>query len=226
MRVLILDDHPVLRKGIAALLAERDDLEVVGEADNIFDAVSRAKDLKADTILIDLHLRGIDGARAAQLLRDFLPGVKITLFGDATYSIMPGDGGAAGERGYDGKPGPSGEERLAGAIDAPTASDVTFGSRHYHDEHVSYGGYIRDISLTRTEEKVMELLARGYRNQAIADALFISVNTVKTHVHSIFRKLKVKSRAEAISVVLNSGARKGMVDGRFNTNVYLNHTFR
>ncbi|HHV62428.1 MAG TPA: response regulator transcription factor [Firmicutes bacterium] len=202
MRVLILDDHPVLRKGIAALLAGRDDFEVVGEADNIFDAINKAKELGAETILIDLHLRGSDGARVAQLLRDFLPGVKIALFGDTSCT------------GY-----VSGDVVTSNATTNGTtaASDMTLGASYYND------GY---ASLTRTEEKVMELLARGYRNQAIADALFISVNTVKTHVHSIFRKLKVKSRAEAISLVLNSGAGKGVVEKRSNPTGCLNHTFR
>ncbi|MFF9865389.1 response regulator [Streptomyces sp. NPDC013953] len=188
VRLLLCDDHAVVRAGLRALLGSAPGIEVVGEAGSGEEAVAMAAKLRPDVVLMDLQLgAGIDGAEATR--RIAAPGVRVLVLttydtdADITRAI---DAGAAGYLLKAERP-----EELFAAIHA-AAEGRTALSRVVHRR--------RAPALTDRELDILGQLARGLGNREIARALFISEATVKTHLGRIYSKLGVDTRAGAVAV--------------------------
>lgn len=197
IKVLIADDHTVVRKGIRALLETEPGIEVVGEARDGEDALHKALALKPDVVLMDLVMPVMDGVQATRALKERLPGAKVlvlTSFAEDRRIVAAIEAGAAGYLLKDSSP-----EDLVRAI-----REVHRGESSLHPavaqrliSRLRGGEEPKREPLTERETKVLSLIARGLSNREIAKALSISEPTVRTHVSNILRKLSLKSRTQA-----------------------------
>jgi DNA-binding NarL/FixJ family response regulator len=207
IRVLIVDDHPVVREGLAGMLATQPDIDVVGEAGNGLEGVKLAHSLNPDLILMDLQMPNMDGAAAIRQIRKELPDCRVlvlTAF-DTDERILHSI--EAGAQGYLLKGAPRDELFRAirivaegGSLLQPSVAAKLLnrvGQMLKQDEATEH--------LTDREMEVLRLLVRGNRNKEIADQLIISERTVKFHVGVIFQKLSVSNRAEAVSKAIQAG---------------------
>jgi DNA-binding NarL/FixJ family response regulator len=207
IRILIVDDHPVVREGIASMLAREPDLLVVGEAKDGLDAIDQSKRLQPDVVLMDLQMPKMDGAEAIQRIREQQPDVKfivLTTF-DSDEFIFKGI--EAGARGYLLKDAPRddlfravravyrGESLIQPAVATKLLNRFAELSRRGP----------ADDTLSAREVEVLQLMSRGSPNKEIAARLFISESTVKTHVTNIFQKLGANDRTEAVTLALQRG---------------------
>jgi DNA-binding NarL/FixJ family response regulator len=207
IRILIVDDHPVVREGLAGMISTQSDMRVVGEAGNGVEALRLAQSLTPDLILMDLQMPNLDGAAAIRQIRKEQPDCRIlvlTAF-DSDERILHSI--EAGAQGYLLKGVPrdelfrairvvaEGGSLLQPSVAAKLLSRV--GQMLKQEETAEH--------LTDREMEVLRLLARGNRNKEIAEALIISERTVKFHVGVIFQKLGVTNRAEAVSKAIQTG---------------------
>ena len=208
VRVLIADDHPVFRFGLRTLLKADPAMEVVGEATNGEEAIAQAASLRPDVILMDLNMPGMNCIEAIRRIQADHPQVHIlvlTMFDDdSVFAAM-----RAGACGYLLK-GAEGRETLQ-AIHVVSTGEAIF-SPAIASRLMQYFGAPRSPSssqpfpdLTEREREVLALIAHGYTNQAIAEQLVISPKTVRNHISSIFSKLQVTSRLEAILRAKDAG---------------------
>ncbi|HWE91935.1 MAG TPA: response regulator transcription factor [Pseudonocardiaceae bacterium] len=202
IRLLIVDDHPVVRDGLRGMFAGDDRFEVVGEAGDGREAVVRAEALRPDVVLMDLRMPGGDGVTAiAELTRRGLPGhVLVLTTYDTDRDVVPAI--EAGATGYLLKDAPR-EELLRAVCAAARGESVlspSVASRLI--------GQVRAPArepLSQRELEVLGLIARGTTNRAAAAKLFISEATVKTHLLHIYAKLGVKDRAAAVATAFERG---------------------
>ncbi|HEY3083318.1 MAG TPA: response regulator transcription factor [Chloroflexota bacterium] len=207
IRILIVDDHPVVREGLAGMISTQGDMRVVGEAGNGVEALRLAHGLSPDLILMDLQMPNLDGAAAIRQIRKDLPDCRIlvlTAF-DSDERILHSI--EAGAQGYLLKGVPRDELFRAirvvaegGSLLQPSVAAKLLnrvGQMLKQEETTEH--------LTDREMEVLRLLARGNRNKEIAESLIISERTVKFHVGVIFQKLGVTNRAEAVSKAIQSG---------------------
>jgi DNA-binding NarL/FixJ family response regulator len=199
--ILIADDHPMFRYGMRVRLEAEPDMRVVGEAETGDAAVSAVQKLAPDVVLMDLHLPGINGIEATRRIREIAPTVSVlivTMFDDdSVFAAM-----SAGARGYllkDAQP-----EETVRAIRAVAHGEAIF-SPSVAQRLIDYFAEGRRESaasvfpeLTSRERDVLSLLAEGYTNAVIADRLYLSPKTVRNYVSSVFSKLQVADRAQAI----------------------------
>ena len=187
IRVLVADDHPVVRQGLCTMLELEDDIQVVGRAANGEEAVELARLEHPDITLLDVQMPILDGIEALRQIRAADPEARVivlTTYRNEDY-IFPSL--RAGARGYLLKD--SSREQLAGAI-----RTVAAGKSLLDPE-----AEVRDAGgLTARECEVLSLMADGHNNGQIATALFVSENTVKTHVSNILAKLGCRDRASAV----------------------------
>ena len=205
IKVLIADDHTVVRKGIRALLETEPGIEVVGEARDGEDALHKALALKPDVVLMDLVMPVMDGVQATRALKERLPGAKVlvlTSFAEDRRIVAAIEAGAAGYLLKDSSP-----EDLVRAI-----REVHRGESSLHPavaqrliSRLRGGEEPKREPLTERETKVLSLIARGLSNREIAKALAISEPRVRTHVSNILRKLGLKSRTQAALYALRQG---------------------
>jgi len=199
IRILLADDHPVVRDGLAAMLATQPDFEVIGEAGNGAEALTEAARLHPDVVLMDLEMPELDGIEAIRRLRAADPSVQVVVLTafDTDERIV----GAiqAGAQGYLLKGAPRAEIFAAirtvsagGALIPPVIASKLFRQ-------------VREDALTAREKEVLELVAAGLANGEIAGRLFISERTVKFHVSSILAKLGAKNRTQAVRVARERG---------------------
>ncbi len=201
-RVLVADDHPVVRGGIVALLGTADDLEVVGEAATGLEVVELAIQLEPDVVLMDLRMPGINGDEAtAQILAE-RPGIRVLVL--TTYetdeSILTAI--EAGASGYLLKAAPQ-EELLAG-IRSVARGEVALAPR-IAALLVNRVQRPAGPALSAREIEVLRLVAKGLSNPAIAKELFLSAATVKTHLLHAFEKLEVSDRTRAVTRAMELG---------------------
>lgn len=199
IRVLITDDHKVVRRGLRGFLELDPELEVVGEAENGEEAVDLARRLEPNVVLMDLLMPVKDGIAATREIRRRMPEVEVV----ALTSVLEDDSvtGAirAGAIGYLLKT--TDADELREAIKAAAAGQVRLAPE-------AVARLMREVRspsspeglaepLTERETEVLRLLARGKANKQIARELFVAVSTVKTHINSLYRKLDISSRTQA-----------------------------
>jgi NarL family two-component system response regulator YdfI len=205
IRVLIVDDHLVVREGLHTILEVSGDIEPVGEAANGAEAVRLVGELSPDVVLMDLRMPGMDGIEAIQQIKARHPAVEIvilTTYDDDEYIVQ---GLRAGARGYLLKD--TGRQALFEAIRAVARGESLLPSAVV-DKVVAHLGAPRPVAagrLSDREQEVLALLAEGASNKEVSLRLQITERTVKAHVTSIFNKLGVNSRAEAVAVALRQG---------------------
>ncbi len=197
---MLVDDHPLMRRGISQLLTFEDEFEVVAEASNGADAIAKAHEIEPDLILLDLNMKGMSGLDTLKALRADGTTAAIVIL---TVSDNASDIEAiikAGADGYllkDTEP-----DDLVELL-----KQATSGNKAYSDEVVQYlanRGSSEDVfsQLTTREKEILQEVAKGYRNKQIADHLFISESTVKVHMKSLLKKLQVPSRTAATVLYL------------------------
>jgi DNA-binding NarL/FixJ family response regulator len=206
IRILIVDDHPVVREGLAGMIGTQPDLEVVGEAGNGVEAIRQAEALKPDLILMDLQMPTMDGAVAIRQILQDNPSARVlvlTAF-DTDERILHAV--EAGAQGYLLKGAP--RDDLFRAIRVVAEGGSLLQPSVAAKLLTRVGQMLKQDDteqLTEREREVLDLLARGFRNKEIAEKLIISERTVKFHVGIIFQKLGVSNRAEAVSRAIQSG---------------------
>jgi two-component system, NarL family, response regulator LiaR len=203
IRVLIVDDHAMVRKGLVAILKNMPELELAGEAHDGREAIDCCGQLKPNVILMDLVMPELGGVAATRIIHQRWPNIQVIALTSFQEKELVQDALQAGAIGYLLK-NVSGDE-LAEAIRKAHGGHPTLAPEAIQalvqpiPEAITLGA-----DLTRREQEVLALLAKGMSNPEIAERLVISRATVKVHVSSILSKLGVASRAEAISLALQN----------------------
>jgi DNA-binding NarL/FixJ family response regulator len=208
VRILIADDHPVFRFGLRALLESQSDMVVVGEAESGEDAVRLSQTSRPHVVLMDVHMPGLNGIEATRQICKASPETAVLIItmldDDTVFTAMQ-----AGARGYLLK-GAQGQETLR-AVRAVANGEVIF-SPGVAEQMMRY--FARDVKttpetpfpdLTPREHEILELVAKGLTNGAIAEKLVLSPKTIRNHVSNIFSKLQVATRSEAIIKARDAG---------------------
>ncbi len=208
MRLFLADDHPLFRIGLRIALDQEEEMEVIGEASDGFSAVEKIQDNPPDLSLIDVDMPGLSGIRAIRILRKTVPGMKILVLSTYDDEKYIQEAMQAGADGYllksievaqlvqiirsvcDGK-----------KILSPYLVNLTVEAGLENDAEEP----VERIVLSQRERETLKAIIDGQSNKEISDALFISIETVKTHVRNIYQKLRVRSRVEAAMVALNKG---------------------
>jgi DNA-binding NarL/FixJ family response regulator len=200
IRILIADDHHVVRRGLAFFLRTQKDIEIVGEAANGIEAVDLARQLKPDLVLMDLVMPEMDGIEATKRIKSEMPEIKImmlTSFSDQDHVIPALEAGASGYQLKDIQP-----DDLISSI-----RKIINGENQLHPKATSHllaqlshkGKEERNLlaELTKREVDVLGEIAKGKSNKEIATSLFITEKTVKTHVSNLLSKLELADRTQA-----------------------------
>jgi NarL family two-component system response regulator LiaR len=209
IRVLVVDDHAVVREGLRTFLKLQDGIEVAGEAADGEEAIEAAERLRPDVVLMDLVMPALDGLAAMRALRERVPGARVivlTSFADDDKLLPALRAGAAGYLLKNAEP-----QELARAVRAAHAGEALL------DPHVAarlvdaLAGEKEPLDrLTRREREVLQLIGRGFSNKRIAQELRLSEKTVKTHVGHVLAKLGVDDRTQAAVLAV----RAGLIDQR------------
>jgi len=213
VKVLVVDDHPLFRRGITTALANQENLEIVGEATDGLEAIEKAEEVVPDVILMDLNMPHCSGLEATQALQTKMPQVNILVL---TVSENEADLFAAvkfGATGYILK-NTEPEELIqaifhiaqGGVIISPIMAtklltefkDLEAGAERKPAQEA-------ESNLSPREDEVLRLVAQGATNKEIADSLFISENTVKTHLRNIMDKLHLANRSQAAAYAVKKG---------------------
>ena len=205
IRVLIADDHAVVREGLRTFLDLQDGIEVVGEAADGGEAIGEAERLQPDVILIDLVMPHLDGVQAMRELRDRVPGARtvvLTSFLDDEHLLPAMRAGAAGYLLKNVQP-----QELARAVRAAVAGEVLIDPAVAARlvDTLEDGRDDRVEQLTPREREVLVLIGRGFANKRIADELGIAEKTVKVHVSHVLAKLGVADRTQAALFAVREG---------------------
>ena len=199
IRVLTVDDHPLLREGICTLINSQPDMSIVGEASTGAEALERFRELRPDITLMDVRLPDKSGIDAMLAIRSEFPGARVIMVTSSEGDVEIQRALGAGAQGYILKSMPpkdmvdavrmvhAGKKRIPAVIAAHLAE-------HYADE-----------DLTAREIEVLQQVAGGNRNRDIADRLFISEETVKVHIKHIMEKLGASDRTQAVAIALKRG---------------------
>ncbi|MFQ6016128.1 MAG: response regulator [Anaerolineae bacterium] len=213
IRILVADDHTIVREGVRLLLEAQPDIEVVGEAADGQETVERVRELKPDIVIMDIAMPGMTGLEATRLIKKECPDVQVlalTMHDSDEYFFQILHAGAMG---YVLKEAASAD--LVAAVRAVQRGDVFL---YPSVAKKLVGDYLRRVGegeekgsydgLTPRERQVLELLAKGHTNQEIAEILVISPSTVQTHRTHIMEKLDLQNRAELIKYAI----RRGLID--------------
>lgn len=210
IRILLVDDHALFRDGVASLLAEQEDFEVVGQAEDGEEALEKARALEPDLILMDIYMPRGDGLTATRRIKEEMPSIKIVMLTISDEDQKLFEAVKSGADGYLLKKMRAQEflEMLRGVSrgEAPisrtmAAKILAEFSRQASREAASAPG----VQLTSRERDVLELLTKGATNKEIATVLGISENTVKNRLKSILAKLHLENRVQAVAYALEKG---------------------
>lgn len=202
IRVLLVDDHAVVRSGLSAFLTAFDDLELVGEASSGERAVALCRQVRADVVLMDMVMPGMDGATATRQIREQCPQTQVIALTSFKEQELVQGALQAGAIGYLLKD--ISADQLAYAIRAAYAGRPTLASEAAQVliQAARAPALTPGFDLTDREREVLALMAQGLNNHQIAERLVVSVSTAKYHVSSILSKLGAASRTEAVSIAL------------------------
>jgi DNA-binding NarL/FixJ family response regulator len=199
IRVLCVDDHPLVRKGIASMLANEPSLALVGEADNGRDALEEYRRLLPDVVLMDLRMRGVDGIETTRAIRAEFPEARIIALtsydGDQDiYRALE-----AGVRGY--------LLKESAHADLVNAIVTVHAGRRLMPPDVAerLTEYFPRVALTDRETEVLELVASGLGNKEIASRLGTASGTIKIHVQNVLEKLGASGRTHAVAIAIRRG---------------------
>ena len=199
IRIVLVDDHPMTRAGLSAVIATRKDMCVVGEASNGCEAIRLYQQLRPDVVLMDMWMPNMDGLQATRAIRAECSAARIIVFsiaeGDETiYQAMK-----AGARGYLLKDAPA-------AVLLETIQAVAEGHTVLPGEVAAkLAGRLHQRDLTKREQEILEHIVAGRSNSEIGSTLFISEGTVKSHVNSLLDKLHVTDRTQAAVSAIQRG---------------------
>jgi DNA-binding NarL/FixJ family response regulator len=205
IRVLIVDDHAVVRAGLAEILGEKPDIVIIGEASDGLEAVDQANELKPDIVLLDIYMPRASGLEAMLAIKEKMPHIKVLIL---TISEREDDLFRAIRYGADGyllksatttevveavRTTASGESMLSPKMAARLISEFREQSE-------------TEFKLSEREKEVLQLVGAGLTNPQIAERLFIGESTVRTHLQRLLEKLHLKNRTEAIAYINRHGA--------------------
>jgi NarL family two-component system response regulator LiaR len=213
IRILLADDHALVRQGTAELLRREADLKVVGEASNGEQAIALAQTLRPDIVVMDVRMPVLSGVEATRRIREAMPAVQVlvlTAHDDDQYVFSLLQAGASG---YLLKTAPIGDLIRAirqvgqgeSPLDPAISRKVVARFSHERQPSVPVDDLPAKQELTARELEVLQLLAQGLNNRAIADTLYVSDRTVQAHLTSIFAKMGVASRLEAVLMGIRRG---------------------
>jgi two-component system, NarL family, response regulator LiaR len=203
IRVLITDDHGVVRQGLRMFLSLDPDIEVVGEAENGEEAVAMARELEPDVVLMDLLMPVMDGIEATKTIRSELPDTEVIALTSVLEDASVTGAVRAGAIGYLLKD--THAEELHRAIRGAAEGRVQLAPEAAARLMREVRGPESPEALTEREAEVLKLLARGKANKQIANSLYVSEKTVKAHVSSILMKLGIQSRTQAALHAVRTG---------------------
>lgn len=199
IRILTVDDHPLLREGIAAILGLQPDMQLVGEAEDGMQAIKSFRELRPDVTLMDLQMPILNGVEAIGRIRKDFPDARIIVLTTYAGDVQALRAMRAGAAGY----------LLKGALrrDLLDAIRAVHGGRRYLSPEIAQqiALHSSEDSLSEREIGVLRLVALGKANKEIAGELSVSEDTVKAHLKSIFAKLNVGDRTQAVTLALKRG---------------------
>jgi DNA-binding NarL/FixJ family response regulator len=205
LKVLIVDDHALFRRGLQMVLEQEHDIEVVGEAADGQEAVDKAQELMPDVVLMDIRMPKRSGIEATESIKDLMPHVKILMLTISDEEADLYDAIKAGAAGYLLKEISTeevadairsvwnGQSRISPSMAAKLLSEFAAMTKRASERE-----QVPTPRLTDREMEVLRLVAKGLNNRDIAKELFISENTVKNHIRNILEKLQLHSRMEAV----------------------------
>jgi DNA-binding NarL/FixJ family response regulator len=199
IRVLVVDDHPLIREGIAALMSTRTDFKLVAEASNGRQAIEHFRTHHPDVTLMDLQMPDMDGVDATIAIRSEFPKARIIVLTTYAGDVLAQRALKAGAQAYLLK-----NDVRKDLLDRIRA--VHAGKKYIHSQVATeIAEHAGEDSLTRREVEVLALIAAGNSNKLIADQLSITDETVKTHVSSVLSKLGASDRTHAVTLALKRG---------------------
>ena len=199
IRVALVDDHPLLRQGIAALLADQADLQLVGQASNGLEAIEQFRLHRPDVMLMDLQMPGMNGIDAMSAIRGEFPDARFVVLTTYTGDVQIVRALKAGARAYLLK-------SLLHRELLETIRAVHAGHKRIPPEVAAeLADHAADDQLTAREIEVLRLIAAGNANKIVADRLSITEETVKAHVKNILSKLDANDRTHAVTIALKRG---------------------
>lgn len=208
IKIIVVDDHALVRQGIISMLTSIDEIEIVGEAENGVFALELLEKELPDVLLVDINMPKMDGVTLSEKAIEKYPDLKVIILSmDVTMGYVK-KSIQAGVKGY--IPKDSSKDTLVEAIKKVYQGDKFFSDKV--SEVILKGFYENDISdkpkktgeLSKREEEVLKLIASGMSNRDIADKLFISIRTVDAHRNHIIQKLKLRSTAELVKYAIKN----------------------
>lgn len=217
IKVMIADDHAIIRDGFQTILELQEDIEVVGTAQNGTDVVQTACELeKVDVILMDLHMPELDGLAATRHIKETIPHVRILMLTSHTEDEQVLEAIAHGADGFLLKDWPTEKiiraiyDCMLGMMSLPSSVSTKMAHLHLtsvnqHDPVArrlsNYSWKGRFASLSEREQQIIVLMSDGLKNEEIGKELFLSIGTVKNYISSLYKKLGVSSRSSAIALL-------------------------
>jgi len=210
IKILIADDHLIIRQGLRLILETEDEFEFVGEASDGAEALKLCKKLKPDVVLMDLRMPNMDGLTAIEKLRIEQPGIAVVILTTFNEDELMLRGLQAGARGYLLKDTDRSTlfDTIRAAARGETLLKPEIMARVLSQKNTTKIETVSSLNLTDRELEVLDSVARGERSKEVASHLGISERTVKAHLASIYSKLGVDSRAAAIAVAAQKGLLK------------------
>lgn len=207
IRIVLIDDHTVLREGLKALLNSEPGLEVVGDAADGRAGIQAADQLKPDVVIADISMPGLNGIESARILRRSYPYMKLIILSMHSGREYVAKALQAGANGYVLKQGDTNEviSAIQAVMDGGSYLSPAI-SRHLIDDFPGHTPVVEEgPRLTTREQEVTQLIAEGQSTREISQTLTVSIKTVETHRANIMRKLKTKSQADIIKYALKKG---------------------